>query len=173
MSALTGILLFLATIGAMEGIAYGAHRWVMHGPLGWWLHRSHHRPRAGRFEANDLYAAIFAGPSILLLAGGVRWGWGAWATCAGAGIAAYGAIYFAFHDILVHRRVAHRLVPRSSYFKRIVQAHRIHHAVETRQGTVSFGFLYAPPVDRLKARLAAAGRVGVRPPKGASTARRG
>ncbi|MGZ8282038.1 MAG: sterol desaturase family protein, partial [Allosphingosinicella sp.] len=59
---LTGIFLFLATVIAMEGVAYVAHRWVMHGP-GWFLHASHHRPRPGRFELNDLYAAIFAVPS--------------------------------------------------------------------------------------------------------------
>ena len=165
MSFPVGALLFVATITAMEGVAYVTHRWVMHGRLGWFLHESHHRERPGRFELNDLYAVIFALPSILLLAGGVRWGWGEWATWTGAGIAAYGAIYFGFHDIIVHRRVAHRIVPRSPYFKRIVQAHRIHHAVETREGTVSFGFIYAPPVEALKAALAARGRAGVRTPK--------
>ena len=46
----------------------------------------------------------------------------------------------------------------------IVQAHRLHHAVETKQGTVSFGFLYAPPADALKAELARRGREGVRAP---------
>ncbi|MCA1652868.1 MAG: sterol desaturase family protein [Sphingomicrobium sp.] len=168
-----GILLFVATIAGMEGVAYAAHRWVMHGRLGWWLHESHHRERAGRFERNDLYAVIFAVPSILLLAGGVRWGWGAWATWAGAGIAAYGAIYFGFHDVIVHRRVGHRIVPRSSYFKRIVQAHRIHHAVESREGTVSFGFLYAPAVERLKAALGGRDGAVVRAPKVASTIPRG
>lgn len=173
MSFLLGILLFFGTVAAMEGFAYVAHRWVMHGRLGWWLHESHHRERHGRFELNDFYAVIFALPSILLIAGGVQWGWGAWATLVGGGIAAYGAIYFGFHDVIVHRRVAHRLLPRSTYFKRIVQAHRIHHAVETRKGTVSFGFLYAPPVEQLKAELASRDRAGLRAPKGASTTPRG
>jgi beta-carotene 3-hydroxylase len=163
MQILPLVLLFLATVMAMEGFAYVMHRWVMHGP-GWFLHASHHRPRTGRWEANDLYFVIFAAPSILLLAGGVRWGWGGWATAMGAGIAAYGAIYLGFHDILVHRRVAHRLVPRSAYLKRIMQAHRLHHVVGTRHGAVSFGFLVAPPPEVLKARLAANGRAGVRAP---------
>jgi beta-carotene 3-hydroxylase len=52
------------------------------------LHASRHRTRAGVFEWNDLYAVIFAAPSILLLYGGVRAGWGDGATAAGAGIAA-------------------------------------------------------------------------------------
>lgn len=156
-------LIYLATVFAMEGFAYAMHRWVMHGP-GWFLHASHHRPRTGNWEWNDLYFVIFALPSILLLAGGVRWGWGSWATAMGAGIATYGAIYLIFHDIMVHRRVAHRYVPRSPYMKRIMQAHRIHHAVETRRGTVSFGFLVAPPPEALKAQLVANGRAGFREP---------
>ena len=158
-----GLLLFLATILAMEGVAYGAHRWIMHGP-GWFLHESHHRAREGNWELNDLYAVIFAVPSILLILGGVQLGWGAWATWVGAGIAAYGAIYFGFHDVIVHKRLAHRYVPRSAYMKRIVQAHRLHHAVETKHGTVSFGFLWAPPAEALKAELVRRERAGVRAP---------
>jgi beta-carotene 3-hydroxylase len=173
MSFPAGLALFLATIAFMEGFAYVMHRWVMHGRIGWFLHASHHRPRAGWFELNDLYGVIFALPSIVLLYGGVQAGWGAWATWVGAGIAAYGAIYFGFHDVIVHQRVAHRIVPRSPYFKRIVQAHRIHHAVESRLGAVSFGFIYAPPVELLKARLATSEDAEVRRPRPASTALRG
>tara|TARA_R110000782_G_scaffold49622_2_gene107903 strand:- start:36936 stop:37424 length:489 start_codon:yes stop_codon:yes gene_type:complete len=157
-------LIYVATVAAMEGVAYGMHRWVMHGP-GWFLHASHHRPRTGNWEWNDLYFVIFALPSILLLAGGVRWGWGGWATACGAGIATYGAIYLIFHDVMVHRRVSHRYVPRSPYMKRIMQAHRLHHAVETKRGAVSFGFLVAPTPDVLKAQLAAKGGAGIRGPR--------
>ncbi len=161
MAPLPGMLLFLATVAVMEGVAYAAHRWVMHGP-GWFLHASHHRARTGNWELNDLYAVIFAMPSIVLLFGGVRLGW--WPGCAwiGAGIAGYGAIYFGFHDWIVHQRLPGRLVPRSTYLKRIVQAHRLHHVVETKHGTVSFGFLVAPRPEALKAALAARGREGVR-----------
>ena len=165
MALLTGLVLFVATVLGMEAIAYVAHRWVMHG-WGWFLHASHHRPRHGPFEANDWYAVIFALPSIVLLLGGVRLGWWPGCTWIGAGIAAYGAIYFGFHDIVVHRRVAHRYVPRSAYMKRIVQAHRLHHVVETKHGTVSFGFLWAPRPEALKAELARGGRAGVRGPAG-------
>ena len=157
------IATFLATLVAMEGFAYVMHRWVMHGP-GWFLHASHHRPRLGRFEANDLYALIFALPSILLLYGGVNLGWGSWAIGMGAGIAGYGAIYFGFHDVIVHKRIAHRYVARSPYMKRIVQAHLLHHAVETKDGTVSFGFLWAPPAAELAETLARRGYKGVRAP---------
>ncbi|MEA1015291.1 sterol desaturase family protein [Sphingosinicella sp. LY1275] len=168
MSWSVGILLLLLTIVAMEAVAYGAHRWIMHGP-GWFLHKSHHRKRNGPFEANDLYALIFAIPSILLLYGGMNLDWGTWAIWVGAGIAAYGAIYFGFHDVIVHRRTRHRYVPRSVYMKRIVQAHRLHHATETKDGSVSFGFIWAPRPEGLKAELARRGHGGLRAPSTRTT----
>ncbi|MES1997543.1 MAG: beta-carotene hydroxylase [Pseudomonadota bacterium] len=158
-----GVLLFLGTVAAMEGVAYVAHRWVMHG-IGWFLHESHHRPRTGIWELNDLYAVIFAVPSFVLLLGGVQLGWWWGCTWIGAGVAAYGAIYFGFHDVIVHRRVATRYLPKSSYMKRIIQAHRLHHVVETKRGTVSFGFIWAPRPETLKAELNRRDRAGVRAP---------
>ena len=82
----------------------------------------------------------------------------------GAGIAPYGAIYFGFHDVIVHKRLAHRYLPESRYMKRIVQAPRLHRATESREGSVTFGFLWAPRPDALKAELARRGRKGVRAP---------
>lgn len=165
MSIWSGLLLFFLTVAGMEGFAYVMHRWVMHGP-GWFLHASHHRPRTGRFELNDLYGAIFAVPSIVLIWGGVHGGWWEGYAWIGAGIAAYGAIYFGFHDVIVHERVRTRYLPKSSYMKRIVQAHRLHHVVNTKHGTVSFGFLVAPKPEDLKAELKRRGRTGVRAPAG-------
>lgn len=166
MSNVAGLTLLILTVIAMEAVAYVIHRWVMHSRLGWTLHASHHRDRHGKFEANDLYAIVFAAPSVALLYAGTQGLLGPWATWVGAGVAVYGAIYFGFHDVIVHRRLAHRIVPRSAFFKRIVQAHRLHHAVESRDGAVSFGFLWAPPVERLRATLAARKRAGVRAPRG-------
>ena len=71
----------------------------------------------------------------------------------GAGMTAYGLLYFVAHDGLVHQRWPFRYVPRSGYLKRLYQAHRMHHAVSGKDGAVSFGFLYAPPVEDLKRRL--------------------
>jgi beta-carotene 3-hydroxylase len=163
MSALVGPALFLLTILAMEGVAYVAHRWVMHGP-GWFLHESHHRARTGLWELNDLYAVIFALPSISLFWWGIGLGHGALYAWVGGGIAAYGAIYFGFHDVIVHRRIGTRYIPKSAYMKRIIQAHRLHHVVETKGGTVSFGFLWAPKPEALKATLQRRGNEGVRTP---------
>jgi beta-carotene 3-hydroxylase len=163
MSVFAGFGLFVLTIIAMEGFAYVMHRWVMHGP-GWFLHESHHRPRKGNWELNDLYFVIFALPSITLLIAGTSGFWGHWATWVGAGIAGYGAIYLGFHDIIVHKRLNHRYLPKSDYMKRIIQAHRLHHAVETKHGTVSFGFIWAPKPEDLKAELNRRGNAGVREP---------
>jgi beta-carotene 3-hydroxylase len=165
MSIALGILIFVATVAAMEAVAYVAHRWVMHG-FGWFLHEGHHRPRHGMFELNDLYGLIFALPSIWLLSGGVHFGWPAWTAWVGAGIAGYGAIYFGFHDVIVHKRIRTRYLPKSAYMKHIIQAHRLHHVVETKDGTVSFGFLWAPKPENLKAELKRRGYAGVRAPVG-------
>ena len=161
----SGFVIVVATILAMEVFAYVMHRWVMHGP-GWFLHESHHRARPGMFELNDLYGVIFAVPSILLIYAGVQGGWGAWAGWLGLGIAGYGAIYFGFHDVIVHKRLNHRYLPKSAYMKRIIQAHRLHHVVETKHGTVSFGFIWAPKPEDLKAELQRRGNEGVRAPAG-------
>ena len=164
MSIAVGLALFVATILGMEVFAYVVHRWVMHGP-GWFLHESHHRPRTGNWELNDWYFVIFAMPSIVLLVLGTSGTTGDWATWVGAGIAGYGAIYFIFHDVIVHKRIAHRYVARSTYMKRIVQAHRLHHATTSKHGSVSFGFIWAPPPEVLKRQLAKSAEASLRAPR--------
>ncbi len=150
----------LAVVAAMEIVAIVAHRWVMHGFL-WSLHKSHHEPRTGFFEKNDWFAVMGAVPSIILLLIGTSQHLPV-VTAIGAGITAYGAIYFGFHDVLVHRRLRHGWNPQWRYLKRIVQAHRLHHVVESQHGTVSYGFLWAPPIRVLKAQLEAGGKGRIR-----------
>jgi beta-carotene 3-hydroxylase len=142
----------VGTVAAMEVVASAAHRHLMHG-LGWGWHRSHHEPRGGRFEANDLYALLFAGIGLLSFTVMARlWPPFWWV---GVGTVVYGLLYALLHDGLVHGRLGFRAVPRNRYLKRLVQAHRLHHAVRERDGAVSFGFLYAPPVRRLRRQLRA------------------
>lgn len=149
---LTNAAIVIATVAFMEFVAYAAHRWIMHG-FGWGWHRSHHEPHEGAFELNDLYAACFALFAIALFAiGSAWWPWLFWIAL---GITIYGALYFVVHDGLVHQRWPFRHRPRHPYLKRLVQAHRLHHAVEGKEGCVSFGFLYAPPVKDLRASLKA------------------
>lgn len=140
------IALFVGTVAAMEGVAYLLHRFVMHGPL-WCLHKSHHVREKGRFELNDLFGVFFAIPSIILIYLGTHGH--PFALPIGLGMTAYGAIYFGFHDVIVHRRLPHRFRPRGRYLQRIIKAHHIHHATREKHGAVSFGFIYAPPIERL------------------------
>ncbi|MEM8664282.1 MAG: sterol desaturase family protein [Pseudomonadota bacterium] len=148
---LINILVVLATVLAMEGVAYSVHRYVMHGPLGWGWHRSHHEETEGLFERNDLYAVVFTVLSGALIAFGMA---GVWPLRqVGIGLMVYGILYFVVHDGLVHHRWPFRVVPRSGYLKRLVQAHKLHHAVEGRDGCVSFGFLYAPTIKSLRDKL--------------------
>ena len=146
MPGLTHAAIFLGVLAGMEVVAYLMHKHLMHGPL-WFLHKSHHWPRQGWFELNDLFGVFFAIPSMVLIYLGVRGHPGLLA--AGLGMTAYGAFYFGFHDVLVHRRIRHRFAPRGGYLRRLVQAHLIHHKTLERDGAVSFGFLYAPPIERL------------------------
>lgn len=143
------VFLFFATVTAMEGVAFLMHKYLMHGPL-WFLHESHHRRDRGRFELNDLFGVFFAVPSIILIYLGTHGT--PIALPIGLGMTAYGAIYFGFHDVIVHHRIRHRLRPKSPYLQRIIKAHHIHHATREKHGAVSFGFIYAPPIEKLTAR---------------------
>ena len=152
MHAFLFIAVIVAFILIMEAVAWIAHKYVMHGWL-WSLHKSHHEPREGAFEKNDWFAVFFAIPSMLLMYFGVHGT--PLALAAGIGILGYGLIYFFFHDILVHRRIDFGLRPKKGYLARVVQAHKLHHAVEGKHGCVSFGFIFAPSPKHLKTILAA------------------
>jgi beta-carotene 3-hydroxylase len=66
---------------------------------------------------------------------------------------AYGACYFGFHDVIVHRRLPLRFRPQRGYLRRIFLAHMIHHRTQDKHGALSFGFLYAPPYEKLMAKV--------------------
>ncbi len=151
LAPLVDAAVLLATVVVMEGVAWASHRYLMHSVVGWRWHASHHARREGRLEKNDLYAIGFAGAAIALIWFGTA---GAWPLqWIGAGMTTYGLLYFVVHDGLVHRRWPLPFTPRRGYLKRLVQAHRLHHAVRGREGAVSFGFLWAAPPARLKAQL--------------------
>ncbi|MCQ8781835.1 sterol desaturase family protein [Mangrovibrevibacter kandeliae] len=147
-------LIALAVFLLMEGVAWAAHKYIMHG-WGWGWHRSHHEPHDGAFELNDLYAVVFAGFAIVLFYVGSQ-GYPVVSAVA-VGITLYGLFYFIVHDGLVHQRWPFRHIPKRGYAKRLVQAHRLHHAVRGKADCVSFGFLYAPPVDGLRTKLRSSG----------------
>ncbi|AEG91849.1 sterol desaturase family protein [Ramlibacter tataouinensis] len=153
MQALGWSLIALASFVVMEGLAWLSHRYVMHG-WGWGWHRSHHEPRQGWFERNDLYALVGLALSVglFLIAGRLQW---PALQAAAVGVTAYGLVYAFVHDGLVHQRWPFRYLPRNRYLRRLVQAHRLHHAMHTREGAVSFGFLVAPDPRRLAETLKA------------------
>lgn len=147
---LLNLLIVLAVVALMEVVALLSHKYIMHG-WGWGWHHSHHSPRRGWFERNDLYAVVFAVLAIALIAVGT---FGAWPLqWIGLGMTLYGLLYFIFHDGLVHKRWPFRYVPRKGYLRRLYMAHLLHHAVRGKEDCISFGFLYAPPVAKLQAVL--------------------
>ncbi len=148
-SFLLAAVIVVATVALMELFAWWAHKYVMHS-WGWGWHRSHHEPHDDSLEKNDLYALVFASVAILLFWIGTSV-WVVWWIA--VGITAYGALYFIAHDGLVHHRWPFRYVPKTGYLKRLYQAHRLHHAVKGKDGCVSFGFLWSPPLDELKNQL--------------------
>ena len=162
MSALIPIAIVLATIAAMEWVAWASHKYIMHG-FGWGWHRDHHEPHDKMFEKNDLYGVVGAAMSISMFAIGspLVLGASAWepATWIGMGILLYGVIYTLVHDGLVHQRWF-RYVPRGGYLKRLVQAHHLHHATQSKEGGVSFGFVIARSPAALKRDLKAQREAG-------------
>lgn len=153
-------LLVLGTVAAMEWVAWASHKYVMHG-FAWGWHRDHHEPHDKLLEKNDRFALFGAALSIALfslgspLVMGDLLGFGAWwpATWLGLGVLVYGLIYTLIHDGLVHQRWF-RWVPKRGYAKRLVQAHKLHHATLGKEGGVSFGFLWARSPETLKRELA-------------------
>ena len=137
-----------ATVAAfvgMEGVAWSAHKFLMHGWL-WPLHRDHHRrEHTGLLERNDWFFLIFALPGIAgLLAGAVNgYPWYFWA---GVGITLYGAAYFFVHDLFIHQRWGLFRHTNNRYFKAIRRAHKVHHKHLGKEDGECFGMLWVPPV---------------------------
>jgi beta-carotene 3-hydroxylase len=152
---LIAVLIVVASVLAMEWVAWSSHKYIMHG-WGWGWHRDHHEPHDNMLEKNDLYGVVGAIMSISMFALGspLVMGASAWwpATFIGIGILIYGIIYTLIHDGLVHQRYF-KWVPKRGYAKRLVQAHKLHHATIGKEGGVSFGFVFARDPAALKAEL--------------------
>jgi beta-carotene 3-hydroxylase len=138
MMAVLGILIGFC---GLELVSAAIHRWLMHGPL-WFIHRSHHRPGPGFFQRNDVFTLIFGGAGVYLLYSGIAdFSFSFWV---GVGISLYGLAYFLLHDMLVHRRIGHSTVIRSTYLKALVRAHRAHHRWVDKHPGESYGlFLFS------------------------------
>lgn len=143
------ILIVIGTFLFMEGVAWFTHKYIMHGFM-WTWHRSHHTVHKHFFERNDFFALVFSVPSIVLLAIGFGDESLSILKYVGFGIMGYGIFYSIFHDIIVHRRIKIKFKARSSYMKRIMNAHYFHHKKHSKEEGEAFGFLYAPEKYKIK-----------------------
>lgn len=130
------MLIALVTFVAMEFVSYLAHRFIYHGP-GWFLHRSHHTPRKGLFEWNDVFPLIFAAIAIYLMMTAIADPNGADLLAVSIGVTAYGAIYIVIHDLYVHRRMK-SLTFKNPLMMKIKKAHMVHHTY----GGEPYGLLF-------------------------------
>jgi len=152
---MVNILITLTAIIGMEVFAILFHKYWMHGKRGWKWHESHHVQTDGKFETNDLYGVAFSFIAAGLFIAGSLWSPTLWYVALGFTI--YGILYGIVHDGLVHQRWPFHYTPSKTllwgYPHRLVLAHRLHHHITTREGAVSFGFLWAEKPEVLKAEL--------------------
>ena len=139
-------IVLLSFVG-MEFVSYLAHRYIYHGP-GWFLHKSHHTPRTGLFEWNDVFPLLFASVTITAMLIGLSDPNGQDIVALSIGISMYGVLYLVIHDLYVHRRMK-SLLFRSRLMQRIKKAHMIHHSY----GGEPYGLLLFPLPERLKKEL--------------------
>ncbi|KAK4571482.1 hypothetical protein RGQ29_030063 [Quercus rubra] len=122
---------FALSVGAAVGMEFWArwaHKALWHASL-WQMHESHHRPREGPFELNDVFAIINAGPAIALLSYGFFHKGLVPGLCfgAGLGITVFGMAYMFVHDGLVHKRFPVGPIANVPYFRKVAAAHQLHH----------------------------------------------
>ncbi|MBK7213240.1 MAG: sterol desaturase family protein [Bacteroidales bacterium] len=139
MNILLNVMLVIAAFFFMEFMAWFTHKFVMHGFL-WILHKDHHIRDGRKVEWNDVFAIVFALPSILLIYFGVM-NPNSIMLSIGIGIAAYGFAYFMFHDVYVHQRVKILKGLSNRYLRATVKAHQEHHNPNAHY---NYGFLIAP-----------------------------
>jgi len=143
MAALIWIPTALLVAALMELWAALLHGRFWHGLL-WPIHRSHHRKRRGRFEANDALSSLHAPIAVALILYGCMAAPGALREVAfgvGIGMTIFGVAYLVFHDGFVHGRLPLQFLARVPYFARIRDAHRVHHG---RGRAAPYGFFLGP-----------------------------
>lgn len=139
MELIINILLVILAFLFMEFMAWFTHKYVMHGFM-WFFHRDHHIRDGRKIEWNDIFAAIFAFPSMLLIYLGVVTP-NNYMLSIGIGIMLYGAAYFMFHDVYVHQRIPILKNFSNRYLRATVKAHLEHHNPHAHY---NYGFLVAP-----------------------------
>lgn len=136
-------LLVLCTFIFMEGVAWFAHKYLMHGAL-WFLHEDHHVKTPGPLEKNDAFFLIFAIPSWLCIMLGMIYGSGI-SVAIGAGIACYGFAYATVHEVFIHQRLPFLRKTSSTYWEAVRLAHKMHHSHLGKEDGENFGMLWVHP----------------------------
>lgn len=137
------IALVLLSFASMEGVAWLAHKYLMHGQL-WSLHRDHHKKEDyGFFEHNDFFFLIFATPGIACIVLGIYTS-ATWCLFVGIGITLYGLCYFLVHDVFIHQRIKIFRNSNSRYLRAIRRAHKMHHKHLGKEDGECFGMLWVP-----------------------------
>jgi beta-carotene 3-hydroxylase len=137
-------IIVLMAFVTMEFFSYLVHRFVYHKLL-WIFHKSHHTPRKGAFEWNDIFPLVFASTSISVMSYAVADPGRSDLLALAIGIALYGMVYFVIHDMYVHRRVKN-LTFRVPYLQRVKKAHMVHHTY----GAEPYGLLLFPLPKELR-----------------------
>jgi len=136
-------LIVIAAFVGMEGVAWLAHKYIMHGWM-WRLHKDHHKKESeGFIEHNDSFFLIFALPGIACLFFGMQQQYN-FLFWIGVGITLYGLAYFLIHDIFIHQRFKLFRNSNSTYLKAIRRAHKMHHKHLTKEDGECFGMLWVP-----------------------------
>jgi len=128
----------------MEPVAYLLHRFVMH-RFGMVWHASHHRPRLGTFERNDLFPVVLSALTVAAMLAGLVVGALGWLLWTAIGVTAYGMAYLFVHDLYIHRRVP-SFTWTCAPLERVREAHRIHHLFSGEP----YGFLFPIVPTRLR-----------------------
>ncbi|WIA14151.1 hypothetical protein OEZ85_002693 [Tetradesmus obliquus] len=139
------LALVVGGVVGMEMWARWAHKALWHDfQPGWALHKSHHEPRIGPFEANDVYAIMNAVPAIALCLYGFLTPTMTGSLCfgAGLGITLFGIAYMFVHDGLVHKRFPTGPIAELPYMKRVTVAHKLHHS--EKYNGVPWGLFLGP-----------------------------
>ncbi len=140
--SVTWLVSFFTSFCLMEWAAWALHKYVMHGPL-WSLHEDHHVIKKNSvYQKNDYFAIFFAVPSFLAILFG-NLGFIPWLEAAGYGVMLYGAVYFAVHEVAIHRRW-NIFNLKGKYIESLRLAHQHHHQVRSKEGAKNFGMLLPP-----------------------------
>jgi beta-carotene 3-hydroxylase len=160
MSPLEKVLIW-AAVGLPLSVAMEPWAAFLHGKVwhrwGYVLHESHHVPRTGTFEANDLFALTHAIPAIAMILYGCVGAPGLAREIAfglGLGLSAFGLAYALVHDGLIHERLPLQFLLRSAFIRRVVAAHKVHH----QRGEAPYGLFWGPIELREAARRSRAQR---------------